>query len=320
MNIQNGIIQDSNIGGVPFTPMIVTPKGKRNVRTLKQLLTSDHDPEYIVVHNTGNAASTANDAAHSRWLQNVENADVQYVSVHMFVDKDSCVQTCPLNEVTYNAGDGGSGKGNARSLSIEICENDDYPAAESNGIKLVVAFMKQFNIPIDRVQPHRYFASNKKLCPHRILKSQATWESDWKKFQQRIMAVYNNDSSGQNPAPDPGSDTYTVQKGDSLWRIAQNVLGGGSRYTEIASLNGISSPYIIHVGQVLQLPQSSSSSGSGSIKVGDRVKITGTYYATGQRIPTWVKETTHTVYQLKSDRALMKEIMSWVYLSDIYKV
>jgi len=41
------------------------------------------------------------------------------------------------------------------------------------------------------------------------------------------------------PAPDTASPsrTYTVQPGDTLWRIATDHLGDGSRFTEIADLN-----------------------------------------------------------------------------------
>lgn len=50
-----------------------------------------------------------------------------------------------------------------------------------------------------------------------------------------------------------GGKTYTVKAGDSLWAIAAKYLGNGSRYTEIKSLNGLSSD-TIHPGQVLKLP------------------------------------------------------------------
>ena len=48
---------------------------------------------------------------------------------------------------------------------------------------------------------------------------------------------------------------YTVKKGDCLWDIAQKKLGAGSRYGEIATLNNISNPNKISVGQVLLLPE-----------------------------------------------------------------
>lgn len=47
--------------------------------------------------------------------------------------------------------------------------------------------------------------------------------------------------------------TYTVQAGDSLWAIAQKQLGNGSRWQEIAQLNGLTST-TIQIGQVLKLP------------------------------------------------------------------
>ena len=54
----------------------------------------------------------------------------------------------------------------------------------------------------------------------------------------------------------PGANisTYTVQPGDSLWAIAADKLGNGSRYNEIKKLNGLTSN-TIHAGQVLKIPQ-----------------------------------------------------------------
>ena len=48
--------------------------------------------------------------------------------------------------------------------------------------------------------------------------------------------------------------TYTVVSGDCLYNIALKQYGNASRWPEIASLNGIPSPYIIHPGQILNLP------------------------------------------------------------------
>jgi len=55
--------------------------------------------------------------------------------------------------------------------------------------------------------------------------------------------------------PQPsGTKTYTVKSGDSLWKIAQALLGKGARYPEIQSLNSIKDPNKIYVGQVLKIP------------------------------------------------------------------
>lgn len=57
-----------------------------------------------------------------------------------------------------------------------------------------------------------------------------------------------------------------------------------------------------------------------TVRVGDIVKIKGSKYATGQRIPMWVKLKKHTVKTVSGNRALLKEISSWVYVSDLIVV
>lgn len=54
------------------------------------------------------------------------------------------------------------------------------------------------------------------------------------------------------PAPVPTGE-YIVQPGDSLWAIAEKLLGNGSRYAEIMALNNLDS-IIIYPGQVLKIP------------------------------------------------------------------
>lgn len=71
--------------------------------------------------------------------------------------------------------------------------------------------------------------------------------------------------------------TVTVQKGDSLSRIAQRTLGNAGRWREIyeANKDKISNPNVIHPGQVLRLPGSSAPapapapSGSYTVQRGD---------------------------------------------------
>lgn len=57
-----------------------------------------------------------------------------------------------------------------------------------------------------------------------------------------------------------------------------------------------------------------------TIKVGNYVKPTGKKYATGQTIPTWVKQRSHKVSQIKGNRVLLGHpsgINSWVYLNEV---
>jgi len=78
--------------------------------------------------------------------------------------------------------------------------------------------------------------------------------------------------AGATP-PSTGTTTYTVKPGDHLAAIARShkVPGG---WPAIASANSISSPYIIHPGQVLKLPAGSLSSSSTAATVAAPVAAT----------------------------------------------
>ncbi|HKZ34643.1 MAG TPA: LysM peptidoglycan-binding domain-containing protein [Patescibacteria group bacterium] len=48
---------------------------------------------------------------------------------------------------------------------------------------------------------------------------------------------------------------YVVQRGDNLWKIAEQAYGSGYEWTKIAQTNHLASPGIIHQGNVLILPR-----------------------------------------------------------------
>ena len=54
--------------------------------------------------------------------------------------------------------------------------------------------------------------------------------------------------------------TYTIKTGDTLGTIAKRFLGDSGRYREIASLNGITNPNLIKLGQVIRIPTQSATS------------------------------------------------------------
>ena len=54
-----------------------------------------------------------------------------------------------------------------------------------------------------------------------------------------------------------------------------------------------------------------------TVRAGDIVKIKGNKYATGQRIPMWVKLKKHTVKSVSGNKALLNEINSWVFIADL---
>ena len=54
--------------------------------------------------------------------------------------------------------------------------------------------------------------------------------------------------------PEPSGDSYTVQRGDTLWSIAVRHYGDGQRWVDIAEANGITDQARLPVGKKLVLP------------------------------------------------------------------
>jgi nucleoid-associated protein YgaU len=50
-------------------------------------------------------------------------------------------------------------------------------------------------------------------------------------------------------------DSYTVVQGDSLWKIAVRAYGDGYKWVEVAKINQLKNPNVIHAGNVLVLPR-----------------------------------------------------------------
>lgn len=69
--------------------------------------------------------------------------------------------------------------------------------------------------------------------------------------------VTSGSSSEAVPEASLSEQTYTVEKGDTLWKIANRFYGDGSRYPEIFKANSdvLKNPDLIHPGQVLKIPQ-----------------------------------------------------------------
>lgn len=85
--------------------------------------------------------------------------------------------------------------------------------------------------------------------------------------------------------------TYTVQRGDTLWGIAQKYYGSGTEYKRLATANSgqIQNPNLIYPGQVLSIPPKESLPGamedSKSVALADETvskwdAVTGTWNLT----------------------------------------
>lgn len=167
LTITDGLITDDAVGGVPFERQIVEPAGTtHNVRTLMPLAGLIG----VTVHNTGNATSTADARAHASYLRNVEADGSLYVGAHLFVDETRIVQTLPLDETSWHAGDG-YGQGNRATISVEICENGDIARAEANAMTLCAALLETYGLT--DLYTHQMWSG--KYCPHLILDRKNGW-------------------------------------------------------------------------------------------------------------------------------------------------
>lgn len=66
----------------------------------------------------------------------------------------------------------------------------------------------------------------------------------------------NSSNRAVQPANTNAGKSYTVQNGDSLWKIAKQFYGNGAEYNKIYNANKdkISNPSLIYAGQVLTIP------------------------------------------------------------------
>jgi len=115
-------------------------------------------PEFITIHNTANAGATAKQNADYVVNQN------EYKSWHFTIGNDEVYQHLPITESGWHAGDGENGKGNRKSIGIEIAE---VYGAERTAIKFVAELVKSTGVSIENIVPHKHWSG--KNCPRLIL-------------------------------------------------------------------------------------------------------------------------------------------------------
>ena len=150
-------------------------------------------PKFIIVHNTENDASADNEISYMR-----NNNDE--VSFHIAVDDKEAIQGIPFNRNSWNAGDGGKGKGNRYGIAIEICYSksggERFIKAEQNAAKLIAQLLKERGWGIDKVTKHQDYSG--KYCPRRTL------DMGWERFLNMIraelgQAQVNTSTSSKEP-------------------------------------------------------------------------------------------------------------------------
>jgi N-acetylmuramoyl-L-alanine amidase len=169
-------------------------------------------PIWITVHETDNVNKGADAEAHARLQYNGNNRTASW---HYTVDEREIWQSIPDNEVAWACGDGSNGTGNRKSISVEICVNQDgnYEKAKENAICLIQYLMRKHNIPIGQVVPHKKWSG--KACPRNLL-------PHWSEFVNKIKNGANNKPS---IPPYPNVLLRRGSRGENV-KLIQRKLGG----------------------------------------------------------------------------------------------
>ena len=259
----------------------------------------------ICIHNTANDASARDEIS---YMQSNNNE----VSFHIAVDDQEAIQGLPFDRNAWHAGDGGNGQGNRNYIAVEICYSKSggsrFEAAEKRAAKEVAALLKKYGWGTDKIKDHRSFSG--KNCPHRtnmsnfikLVQSELTGSSATSPgttgkvtVGSKVKVVGAHYATGQEVPGWVKQNTYTVQQ----------VNGDRALLQEITSWVYIKDLQLISGGA------------AATINVGSIVKVTGSHYATGQKVASFVYNNTYTVTQISGNRALLSDIISWVYLTDL---
>ncbi len=71
----------------------------------------------------------------------------------------------------------------------------------------------------------------------------------------KLPQVEKKTATVVNPEEKIEKDTYTVVRGDNLWKIAVRAYGDGYKWVDIARANKLVNPNLIHAGNVLVIPR-----------------------------------------------------------------
>lgn len=152
------------------------------------------DMKYIVVHNTANDASAANEVAYM--IRNDSST-----SFNAAVDDKEIVIAIPLSRGAFAAG---QRDGNAHGIHIEICYSlsggTRFDKAEKNAAEYIAKLLTERKWDISHVKKHQDFDG--KYCPHRTL------DKGWQRFLNMVES-YMTGSTPAKPTPKPSATKPT---------------------------------------------------------------------------------------------------------------
>lgn len=329
----------SKVNGVNFSKKLV-PSNKYGIKCPYTMT-----PKKITIHNTDNSAPAVNEI-------NYMNSNNNQVSFHVAIDENGAVQGLPYNRNGWHAGDGGNGYGNRNTIGIEMARSYDRNRKTTNlNDPLKTQFEKTFNNTIkfvaqlcvdlgikannNNIKQHRDWSG--KYCPRKILD-----DKTWNKLLDEIIKEYNrltnNKTTPKHKTSTNEKDTskQSTYKGNSIveYLISKGIDHSVQNRRKLAREYGVKN-YDLSAKKNLELLNkmrsgkkqtistkntSQSKSTSTSYKVGQKVKIkssAGKYSRSNVNIPNKYKNKTLTIQQVGKNDVLIKELFSWVKMTDL---
>lgn len=137
--------------------------------------------QYLVLHDTGNARSGADAAAHQKYF----GSGNKNASAHYFVDSREIVQVIEESHASWHCGDGYGKYGitNQNSIGIELCINSDgdYEKTLEHAVLLIRELARRHQVPKGNIV--RHYDASRKICPGTMATN--NWQK-WQEFKARI--------------------------------------------------------------------------------------------------------------------------------------
>lgn len=251
-------------GGKP-TGIVVHSTGanNKNLKRYVQPLQTDADYSTII-------ADIGVNQYHNDWNRSASEIG-RSVCVHAFIGvnaagKVETYQTLPFDICCWGVGSGKKGSYNYNPqarVQFEMCEDGLTDVTYFNAVmkeaqEFCAYLCKTYGFGVDKISSHHesYLAGygGNHGDPENWLKPFGK-TMDW--FRAEVQKLLDADKASTAKPGNSASTTtsnevvYTVVKGDTLIGIAKKY---GTTYKVLAAYNGISNPNIIHVGQKIKIP------------------------------------------------------------------
>jgi TusA-related sulfurtransferase len=210
-------------------------------------------------------------------------------------------------------------------LCADICKRNDIKELKWKGDKSLIGQVDKQNMTV-----HRWFAN--KSCPgdylynlhgdianrvNKLLNIVPETSPNEKVLYRVQTGAFSNKANAdalEVKIKKAGFDTYMVKVGN-LYKVQAGAFGVKANADAMANKLKAAG-FDTYITKESRTPVQTGNT-VPTLKVGSKVKIIGNTYATGQSVPSWVKNNTYTVQQISGDKVLLKEIVSWMFKKDI---